>query len=398
MEAPQPIYQPSGTNKKLFMLIGGLIILIIIVVLATIIVSSKRTGTGGSTGLNTSGTPTGKVVGAPLLHPHVSPTKITVSNSEITEGILSWLKTEKNADGIYYFAQKCILNNSCTNPALSYQAGISVMWGRFQHYLKTKSPDDIAAIVDDAAIYNSDKVTVLQNNFLNCTLIKDLINSNAFTDDQKKNIQNICLQSDDLPFGEIPAGKDIQVADFNKFQINQNPDTSITADAQSFSQYVFGASNNAIKSEWGRQNSLDYAKEYFNYAAQAYTRITNKTANADYPLFGVAAYDLYKQTKNNMYLNYTFYVLKHYEKSACTYLEECANLIYLSRIVHNDFSNPVYNKIDKDSTQILIDKFYDTSKSANPIANKHIFYSVSDNSSTDYPVAYNGFILGLINQ
>ncbi|MEO6508615.1 MAG: hypothetical protein ABIO02_01560, partial [Patescibacteria group bacterium] len=227
METNIPMEEAPQSNKKMIMIVGILVGLIILVLLGIVLVNSKKKNPSKEPSKQT-GAITAPGINDNPSHRTISPVKLSLSSSDISSSILSWLTTQKNSDGIYNYSYKCLSKDDCKGVSFSYQAGIQVMWGRYQHYLKTKDAKDLATINEDAKTFNSDKVKVIQNDFLNCTLLKDLYESENFTTEQRENIKNVCLFSDDLPIGELDVTKPVQVADINKFKQNENPDSSLS--------------------------------------------------------------------------------------------------------------------------------------------------------------------------
>lgn len=231
----------------------------------------------------------------------------------IVEKVLDWLDVQKNEEGVYHFGQICQIDGKCEKEGVDNRVGLAAIWARYKHFEKTGSPEDLEIIKQDLDTYTDrSKISVLQNDFWNCKFMYDLWQSDTFSSQDRKRIEDICFSSDDTYSHEIEdlvargtyqERHDLQeVLAAKRFYVTQ-PAVFSTYGAKMtyFSAY---ASDAVARFLWKKDsNDLFRAKAYFDRALDAYKSEEENKYMRGRCVLGIASLDLFRANSDSRYVD-----------------------------------------------------------------------------------------------
>lgn len=239
-----------------------------------------------------------------------------LTNIEIAEKVLAWLGKQKDERGVYYFMVECDEGGECKGIP-DNRAGIRVLWGNFKYYQKTGSKQVLATIEKDLAIYsNKEIIPFIQNDFWNCKLMFEMWQSNLFSEEQKRRIEDICWRGGYYHPPDLLER--IKIEDFQEIVLGEVED--IDFDLVKKGDYAFETTISEEDKTKGREYSvypsefvarylwrndiaqLTKAKFYFDKAVQLY--FSSPSSFDDNCLLGISALDLYQVNKDRGYLDF----------------------------------------------------------------------------------------------
>lgn len=242
---------------------------------------------------------------------------------------LQYLDGRKDDLGRYWRSERCGSQEpeKCEEDMPSNRAGIPVIWGRFkyiQNLSGLEKNQELAKLIADIDVYSNREITpVIQRNFLNCRLMKDLWDSDMFDDQTKEKIKKICFDGDhELNKTTIDA--------FSEFKENQSryedifltnvkimknfidgKESGVTTNKSALDQgflleqIPFYVSDQIAKY---RKDNLDYyllfAKWFFNLELQRLEYQKEKVFGGELCSIGLNATDFYGMDKNQIYLDF----------------------------------------------------------------------------------------------
>jgi hypothetical protein len=236
-------------------------------------------------------------------------------NSEVAEKVLSWLEEQRDSRGIYIYGYRCSLQGECGQQEADNRAGLSAIWGRFQHYQKSKGANDLAVINKDIGLYSDREILgSIQNDFWNCKLMYEMWQSGLFSEEQKAKIAKICERGS-YDFAELEE-IDKQIAQGGwrevdyKNLINQRPEgitqyQSLSDKGTMLIEYSAYASDFAAQYLWQKEEkNLTRAKLYFSKGVSLWNQAPQTAYVKGRCVLGAAALDLYEATGKADYLDF----------------------------------------------------------------------------------------------
>ncbi len=239
-----------------------------------------------------------------------------LTNIEIAEKVLAWLGKQKDERGVYYFMVECDEGGECKRIP-DNRAGIRVLWGNFKYYQKTGSKQALATIEKDLAIYsNKEIIPFIQNDFWNCKLMFEMWQSNLFSEEQKRRIEDICWRGG--YYHPLDLLERIKIENFQETVVDEVED--INFDLVEKGDYAFETTISEEDKAKGKEYSvypsefvarylwrndiaqLTKAKFYFDKAVQLY--FSSPSSFDDNCLLGISALDLYQVNKDRGYLDF----------------------------------------------------------------------------------------------
>ena len=300
---------------------------------------------------------------------------------KIASRIIDWLDTMRNEDGRYYLYETCDEYNNCQKSQdTNKQLGIYVVWARYRNYINTKNQKDYINLVKDLDTLTTPVIGFpAQNDFLNCKLMYEISQSGIFDkDNSKEKVDDICL-------GSIHYGPELdefsRTLGQNKYnlepQINEvisgkSIDKWEIANPQSFNKYALYASDLTYVYKWQKTTvDLEAAKYYFKMALQIFS---NKNPNLGDSELGLGALDLYRETKDQRYMDFIDYYLDYKTNTKCISLDDCAYYImFLDEYYALTKKAEIRNRING-ILQMLIKEGYDKQKG--------VFHSINGKTYT----------------
>lgn len=267
-----------------------------------------------------------------------------LSNLEIAEKVLDCLDGMRDARGAYLHARDCSMSSTCEDSEGNNQAGPRVIWAWFKYYQKTGDEKILVAISDDLVTYTT-KIPFIQNNFWNCKLMYELWESGSFSGEQMEEISDICLSSSHNPglaekADRAVGGRDVDKPDMSRFledlegQAVEGVVSRILIDV-GLDEAAFLTSDYVGRYRFSEDIiDLKRAQFLYNQALDMYVRgrLTDSIGiSGETCLLGEASLDLYKTTRDDIYLDFASYFWKTREikffpeSSVCTFF---ANSFY----------------------------------------------------------------------
>lgn len=248
----------------------------------------------------------------------------TVSESRylgIAKSVDSWIKLQKNNDGVYSLGCECVdvKCQACKPPYYIDRIFPFILWGRYK-YAEVNS--DYKEVIEDIDKFHSNLRNVLQYGSWNCKLVYEAWKNNNFSNKTKDQIKDICKMSqyefdDDIVWSEdMDNILSSDMTKIEKSQIISNEGKKIPDDINKHSSLV---SEMVTRLQWGadlpkikkdeKLTEVELAKIYFERTLINFSNKTNKTIK-DIAMVGIASVDMYRLTKNKEFLDFATYVFK----------------------------------------------------------------------------------------
>lgn len=332
----------------------------------------------------------------PTVIPPVKPVTLT-ENQKIAQNIIRWLDTMKNDKGQYFANEKCTLAGSCQKPStIDKQRGIVVVWSRYRNYKNTKDPRELKLIDSDLATLTTPTIgSPAQNDYLNCTLMYEMYQSNILNQEQKNKIYSICNDSifygDDMnnynKLAEInkPYTKEPQVVEVMR---GGSLNTGLTPNPKYMNKYSSYVADLATIYTWTKEpEALAISKYFFNLALQLFSQ---QTEDLDESLLGLSAIKLYEATGEQKYNDFTKYFFNQKRNStSCSNLDYCVNYLFFLNNYKDKVENELINQERERVVSELLSKYYGNQKK--------IFYNLNMNEIYYYPVNQNSMLSGMLS-
>lgn len=388
--------QQPGSNKKIMIVVGVIVLLIFIVLTAILVLSSKKPGVDGGTGtISIVPTVTGGNGGTPSsinISQGVQKTPKVVSSNDASLLIINWLDKQKSPDGRYYFSS---FNTKSNSPNVDNRLGSAIVWARYKELKKNKTTDQINKINTDLDVYlNKSLVPAIQNNFWNCKLMYEMWNSKEFNESTKAKIKQLCNDSDYYPVNENTQVNNLE--DYlSKVMKSQSLRTGEN-DTSHFNEYSSAVSDLLVLSKWdNRPDLVDLSKKYFKSAVDLY--LANKIQlQSTSILLGTAAMDLYKETKNTVYLDFAKKIFDVNNSTDCNLLSSCVVSIFLAKDLSTATKEQLYNDFIKNTQDRWLSNYYDFKGENGFVSGQGAFYIKSN--IINYPVRENALMAGLLSE
>ena len=117
-----------------------------------------------------------------------------LQNIEIAESALAWLNEQRDSRGVYIGGYRCLMEGECYDQQTDTRAGFSAIWGRFKHYQETKDENDLSIINKDISLYSNESIVpIIQNDFWNCKLMYELLQSDDISENDGNYISSYYL-------------------------------------------------------------------------------------------------------------------------------------------------------------------------------------------------------------
>lgn len=298
--------------------------------------------------------------------------KKTNKNIYFAQKALVWINNQKDVRGSYHNMLICYDTKSCyfSYAGTSLHENLPVLWARYKYYKKTNDTESFRLLLFDLENFNKED-RIIANDFWNCRMMFELWQDNIFNEIEKKQIENICFNSNYYPIDL--SNSEIKEIDIKKI-INGNikfSDFLNETEKYLLNYYTSYPSDFIFRYIWKRENNdLQLAKYYFNKAIQLYFERKNDFTDKDFCLLGISSLDFFELSKNKDYI------------------------IFSEKILNENIKPIVFeNKIKSPVCVIFIDELYKLSK------NK-IYKNMRDNI-IDYFINnsfdeenYNGYFLG----
>lgn len=253
-----------------------------------------------------------------VLPPVTTPETTQLKKKEIAEKVLALIDTQKSEKGVYYFGLNCPNRGEFDNceGRTDNRVGIRVIWAKFK--LLQKEPSSLLAesIKRDLDTYtNKEIVWTIQNDSLNCSLMKELWDSGLFNEEAKGKIDEICwgsgyyhppdLLSKENPknvgevIGEI-QDVDVEMARQKKFEFLDLLTDNDRASTREFGLYP---AEFVARYQWKNDiNQLKKARYYFNKAIQLY--LEDQSSFYDQCMLGISAVELGNALPKEQYVDF----------------------------------------------------------------------------------------------
>jgi hypothetical protein len=394
---------PLPQNRIVFVVVG-LIVMALIVIGGLIFISSQRSGKSitqvitGRKETGSSGTSGGS---SRLTRP---PNKTTYENpqesvrDEISKEVLLKLDKTRTENGAYSFGIFCTVGGVCASNTVDNRVGVQALWAQALFYSTVHDPQAESLIDKDIEVYlNPDKVRVIQNDLWNCKLMYSLIQKGAFSQQQKDGFLRICkrgswLGEEEEQFrqkateGQISQINLDEVMDGKKYQPEPLKDN--------FYMYAAAASDAVYEYMLTQdQTKYNYAISYFNRAIETYT-VQSNLSQIDIATLGIASVDMYRLTKNDIYLEFSKFLYRAHPGS-CSQLQSCVLSASWFNEMYKENNDAFYKQMRNLYLHQLINRFFDKQGYLGLRNNYGMFYT-SGKGDYQYPTLYNGLLAGLL--
>ena len=308
--------------------------------------------------------------------------------------IISWIDTQKNEKGVYSNGLFC-QEKDCNKYQPSVYAprvGVFPLWGKLKYINATGNQINLSSEID--AILNSE----LQFDSYNCKFMFELYKSSIINSDEKNKVADICRTSgyesmshnfyQNLSIDQLDTlikSKIVSIASGQKYSLEESYDTEelkefLTKAAALTVEYT-------VRKEWesiiNKNDSTELIQRFnnlsrseFAVALDAYN-ISEKNLLND-SVIGIAAINLYNDTKNNLYL---YLARRLYAKNAENYLKNDSDSEVYYAWFGYELTNATSENIQPSYQSVvnnILTGFFDSTKNA--IKSRTGHYSTVENS------------------
>jgi hypothetical protein len=408
------------SNKKIIIIGGGLIGVLVIILLVSVLLTRKSSTTqqtpgsgessttSGSSGNNgTSAQPGGNRSTTPATTQSTGEKIINkMDYAEAIKQVSNWLEKQKSSDGRYYSGYICTAKYTCDTPQVSNRDGVFVMWAKYKSYAKFKKQSDLNSLIQDLNVHtNSSIVTTLQNDFWNCRLMYDLIESTILPPDVQKKAKTVCITSNYNPPEEM-ANPNFQLDKLTEETILKGIDQILSrkqvllvdntqeTTIDPISTYASAASDNAHNYLRNKNDNSykQFAILYFQKALNSYLK--DKKTNYQTPILAITAVDFYKMTGNQKYLDFAKHMFNLQTQKPCDSIKECVAVAFLSDDLYKVTKERNYVDHKKKTINRAVRDFYDGPTYPGYTFGHEVFYLGGQNAL--YPVRENALMVGLL--
>jgi hypothetical protein len=314
----------------------------------------------------------------------------------------SWLGTIKDEQGLYYRGE-----------AWSYRDGVSVIWGEFKYLENSDNPNKESLLQDIRNYSDREIAKIIQNDFWNCKLMEDLMDSSIFNSEELEMVSKICILSEyehNAPFWEAilkiedtdldPIKESIysKIDEFlEKGKVSINYQEILDNDPEIY-EYPFFSSDYISRYFIGGETRKDYINSafwLFDVYLERLSESFDSISQEELCSAGVAALDLNRMDNNNKLIDFSKEILSLSEKkdssfygnTVCSFL---ANEIY-KETNNEEYLNKKYSLIENN-----IENYFDDEDSLiylNEGGFIEKYGEVFEKSSR-----YNGLFLGILSE
>lgn len=334
-----------------------------------------------------------------------------LSYLEVAKTLNQWISAQKNAKGLYAYGELCDGQGICKTLTIDNRVGLAVIYANYQLYRAEPTANTAKTLINTI---NKDLLTyqnlVMQNDYLNCSWMYELITDPILSTDSKNAAINTCWHS------TYPRPHTATVGDPDAFIAATMP-TIFTDKTETlpFSSELQGdqeveiagayATDFAARSLWQTTNpvdttpivfnSLQSAKQRFAEGLSIYSQQKNLLFHPDVCTLGTGALGMYQATQNASYLTFAQQLAEKINfgdecssdvsASQCgAYLRQatlCADFLHrLYRVTQNVDYRDGRNKI----LDYLIATKWDQADYAGVITNSHAFYHIGASKNIKY--------------
>lgn len=233
------------------------------------------------------------------------------NNIKLAENVVSWMESKKDEKGIYYQSVGCDYSTkTCDQISKTGTSGHTSLPAVWAKYLVLDVGSDVVSkesLSDDLDKYW--KIGLYENEFYNCKLMKQMVESKWLSSEDKQKAKNICIDGTYYPTSAI----ELQLIDniYRYVVINRAESVNtLGLDGSIYYLSVFPSDLLAKYQLTNDKNNLELAKHYYDVVTMAYKNNPDYFKPSDICAMGVSALDFYNFNKDESYKKYAVDLLK----------------------------------------------------------------------------------------